>query len=111
MAQDFVHGRDYQNTDFINIGSAFRDDFDALVTNFSGDIEPTNPVNGQVWIDTSTSEHVMKQYNSSQDSWIDVDWNTLLGKDMRLARGTKNTLWERLETALNPDGTLKTEQA
>jgi hypothetical protein len=111
MAQDFVHGRDYQNTDFINIGSAFRDDFDALVTNFSGDIEPTNPVNGQVWIDTSTSEHVMKQYNSSQDSWIDVDWNTLLGKDMRLARGTKNTLWERLETALNPDGTLKTDQA
>ena len=111
MAQNFVHGRDYQNTEFIDIGSAFRDDFDALLTSFSGSNEPQNPEEGQLWYDTSATDKILKQYDSTKQQWIEVDWNTVLGKDMRLARGSKGTLWERLEVALNPDGTLKAEQA
>lgn len=37
-----------------------------------GGSEPTNPDNGSLWIDTSASTHVLKQYSSSSSMWIDV---------------------------------------
>lgn len=37
-----------------------------------GGSEPTSPDNGSLWIDTSASTHVLKQYSSSSSMWIDV---------------------------------------
>lgn len=36
-----------------------------------GDEPPTNPANGQYWIDTSTDIHVLKQYSEAQGMWIE----------------------------------------
>lgn len=37
-----------------------------------GGSEPANPDNGSLWIDTSASTHVLKQYSSTSSMWIDV---------------------------------------
>ena len=36
-----------------------------------GDVAPEEPVNGQYWIDTSSSVHVLKQYSEAQGMWIE----------------------------------------
>lgn len=33
---------------------------------------PTDPTNGQLWIDTSESEHVLKQYAATTAEWVQV---------------------------------------
>ena len=43
--------------------------YDNLVTS---DTEPTNPVNGQYWIDSSTTPHTLKQYSSTSEMWISI---------------------------------------
>lgn len=37
-----------------------------------GDEAPTNPTNGQLWIDTSAKTHVLKQYASTTAEWVQV---------------------------------------
>lgn len=37
-----------------------------------GVTEPDSPDNGSLWIDTSASTHVLKQYSSTSSMWIDV---------------------------------------
>ena len=37
-----------------------------------GGSEPAAPDNGSLWIDTSASTHVLKQYSSTSSMWIDV---------------------------------------
>ena len=34
--------------------------------------EPSNPVNGQYWIDSSTKPHTLKQYSTSAEMWVSV---------------------------------------
>lgn len=36
------------------------------------DIAPEEPTNGQYWIDTSSTPHVLKQYSSDSMSWVSV---------------------------------------
>lgn len=33
---------------------------------------PTNPQNGDLWIDTSGATHVLKEYNSTMESWTEI---------------------------------------
>lgn len=37
-----------------------------------GGSEPENPDNGSLWIDTSSSTHVLKQYSSSSSMWVSI---------------------------------------
>ena len=47
------------------------EEYDADTLNPS-DVEPSDPVNGQYWMDTSAEKHVLKQYSSSSAMWVQV---------------------------------------
>lgn len=34
--------------------------------------EPTNPTNAQLWLDTSSTPHTLKQYSSAQAKWVTI---------------------------------------
>lgn len=83
------------------------DNFLALVTQFAGETAPADPYPGMPWVDISKSwsDSQIKFWNGSK--WVlQNEYNPYI-KDVRVARGSKNTLWERLEVALNEDGTIK----
>lgn len=35
-------------------------------------VAPTNPGNGQYWIDNSGAQHVLKQYSAASQMWVDI---------------------------------------
>lgn len=35
-------------------------------------VAPTNPSNGQYWIDNSGAQHVLKQYSAASQMWVDI---------------------------------------
>lgn len=107
MSQNFIKDRNYQDILFANIGEALRNDFDALLSSFSCDTAPSSPIVGQVWFDTINNR--LMQFNGS--IWTDITNNTAIYKDIQNAKGTKGSLWERLEVSLNEDGTLKSGAA
>lgn len=37
-----------------------------------GDIAPTSPENGDLWLDTSEEQHALKQYSESMGMWVDI---------------------------------------
>ena len=39
---------------------------------YSQATQPTNPSNGQYWLDTSGSTHVLKQYSQSSNMWVEI---------------------------------------
>ena len=43
--------------------------YDALVPS---ETEPTEPTNGQYWLDSSTKPHALKQYSSNAEMWISI---------------------------------------
>ena len=49
-----------------------RADGSAYEVAHTGDTEPETPANGDYWIDTSGSIHVLKQYSESAGMWMDV---------------------------------------
>ena len=57
--------------------------------------EPANPVNGQLWIDTSSTPHALKKYASSSAMWASVPTtyikihSTGIGKDFKQYDGVK----------------------
>jgi hypothetical protein len=107
LSQNFIKDRNYQDILFANIGEALRNDFDALLSSFSCDTAPSSPIVGQVWFDTINNR--LMQFNGS--IWTDITNNTAIYKDIQNAKGTKGSLWERLEVSLNEDGTLKSGAA
>ena len=85
--------------------------FLAIVTQFAGKTAPTDTYQGMPWLDISEgwANAKMKFWNGSE--WVlQNEYNPYI-KDLRVSRGTKNTLWERLEVALNEDGTIKSDLA
>jgi hypothetical protein len=82
-----------------------------------GDEPPTNPANGQYWIDTSADVHVLKQYSEAQGMWIEnistyvrigafgVGANFSVDDGVRISGLTGN---EQL-TALNNDNVIMTK--
>lgn len=87
------------------------DNWRAIVTQWAGENPPDNPYSGQPWLDISEgwSKALLKMWNGT--NWVETSKNSTVNNDVELARGSKDTLWERLEVALNEDGTLKSSQA
>ena len=54
-------------------GDAFKTDEEGNAVEIPyGDTEPSEPKNLDLWIDTSSSPHVLKQYSASSSQWVSV---------------------------------------
>lgn len=85
------------------------ENFETIISQWAGESSPGEPTQGQPWLDISSGweNAVLKFWNGSDWELLN-EYNPYI-KDLRVARGTKETLWERLEVALNEDGTLKSD--
>jgi hypothetical protein len=89
--------------------------FDTLLSQFSGTAFPGSPTAGQPCYRTDrlTTNGVPKLYLYSgnpalgESGWVEPSANSVIGEEVVNARGTKPTLDQRLDVALNEDGTLK----
>jgi hypothetical protein len=92
-----------------------RDHVAAATSNFSGTAFPSSPGAGQPCYRTDrlTTNGVPKLYiytalpSFGESGWVEVSANSVIGEELVNARGTKPTLDQRLDVALNEDGTLK----
>ncbi len=82
-----------------------------LLTQWAGTSAPSNPAQGQPWLDISEGwdNAVLKFYNGSE--WVLTNEYNPYIEDLKLARFDKSTLWQFLSVAHNSDGTLKSGQA
>lgn len=48
------------------------EDGEACTVSTAGTSEPDSPVNGMLWLDTSSLPHVIRQYSSSEELWTDI---------------------------------------
>ena len=87
------------------------ENFETIISQWAGTSAPGSPTQGQPWLDISSgwSDAKLKLWNGS--SWVLANEYNPYIKDLRVARGSKETLWERLEVALNEDGTIKSDLA
>ena len=76
---------------------------DTLRSNFSGSIFPSNPVVGQKCF--RADEQV--EYTFTGDGWVQSAQLSTFATDIVNARGSLPSLHDRLNVAINPDGTLK----
>lgn len=76
---------------------------DTLRSNFSGSVFPANPVVGQHCF--RTDEGIEYSYNGQK--WQEVSETSKMASELSNARGSMNSLKERLDVAINEDGTLK----
>lgn len=111
MAQTFHGSLEDMGVNGPTLKTYLYDNWQAIATQWAGENPPDNPYSGQPWLDISEgwSNAVLKFWNGS--SWIEATKNSTVNSDVELAKGSKNTLWERLEVSLNEDGTLKSSQA
>jgi|GEM_PF-2123500 len=114
MSQDFdirTTNKDGLDANGPGLKQVLYGNFLAFVTQFAGETAPTDTYQGMPWLDISEgwTNAKMKFWNGSE--WVlQNEYNPYI-KDLRVSRGTKNTLWERLEVALNEDGTIKSDLA
>ena len=107
MAQTFT------STDVISATNVFADNQsqrtneNTLRSTFSGSTQPSDPVVGQQWYDTTNSKTM--QYNGT--SWVPVDTNSTTQVDVNNAKGSLTSLTNYLRVAHNDDGTLKSSPA
>jgi hypothetical protein len=102
-------------TSFGQLYQVIRDHIAAAISNFSGTAFPASPVAGQACYRTDrlTTNGYPKCYKYSgntglgESGWVEDAVATAIGEEVYLARGTKSTLNQRLDVALNEDGTLK----
>lgn len=104
-------------TTFGTLYSKIRNNIEALLTAHAGSSEPTYKEVGVIWAKLDASNYIEKFYiytgdtNISTDGyvgWAEISISNLgLGAELINARGTKSSLDQRLDVALNDDGTLK----
>ena len=88
---------------------------EALRSAFSGNSFPLNPVAGQLCFrtDRTDSRNIPKLYiytnvvTIGENGWVEIGEATQIGMEVIASRGTKPSLDQRLDVALNEDGTLK----
>lgn len=82
---------------------------EALRSAFIGATQPASPVEGQGWIDSTSTPYRFKIYQSGQ--WVDftdvLPAFQSVRRELESARGDAASLEARLDVAINPDGTLK----
>ena len=44
----------------------------AITYNYTQSTQPQNPSNGEYWLDTSSSTHVLKQYSETTGMWVEI---------------------------------------
>lgn len=97
-------------TTFGQLYQILRDHFEAVRSSFSGTSFSSNPIEGQRCWRTDRSMGYVYTGNPSigESGWIeDVIANMGIGAEVAAARGTKPSVDQRLDVALNEDGTLK----
>lgn len=107
MAQTFTSTEVVTTTNVFADNQSQRTNENTLRSNFSGATQPSDPVVGQVWYDTTNSKQM--QYNGT--SWVSIDTNGTTQKDVTNAKGNLTSLTDYLRVAHNDDGTLKTSPA
>lgn len=107
MTQKYDQTFDMYTTNWGTTGQKLNDFFETIFTLNAGDTAPINPRDGEPWLDTSNgfTDAVLKIYNGTE--WVLANEYNPYIKELKLARGSKESIWERLEVALNEDGTLK----
>ncbi len=107
MSQNFRGSLEDMGVNGPTLKQYLYDNWQAIVSQWAGENPPENPSPGQPWLDISQGwdKAVLKRWGGS--SWAEVTKNTSTGNDVELAKGSKDTLWQRLEVSLNEDGTLK----
>lgn len=102
-------------TTFGSLYALLSNTFDTLLSQFSGTAFPGSPVAGQPCYRTDrlTSNGIPKLYIYSgntglgEGGWVEPSANSVIGEEVINSRGTKSSLDQRLDVALNEDGTLK----
>lgn len=109
MTQNYDPTFDIYNENWGTTGQKLNDFFETIFSLNAGSEPPDNPVDGMPWLDVSDGwdNAVLKFYNSSE--WVLANEYNPYIKELKLARGSKESVWERLEVALNEDGTLKSD--
>jgi len=116
MSQDYDPAK--PQTGVTPLGEVYgilRKHFAAAVSQFSGTAFPSNPTPGQKCYRTDrlTLNGYPKCYTYTgnatfgENGWLEDVMATTLGEEILSARGTKPSLDQRLDVALNEDGTLK----
>jgi len=116
MSQDYDPAK--PQTGVTPLGQVYgilRNHFAAVVSQFSGTAFPSNPTPGQKCYRTDrlTLNGYPKCYTYTgnatfgENGWLEDVMATTLGEEILNARGTKPSLDQRLDVALNEDGTLK----
>jgi len=104
-------------TTFGELYQVLRDHFQAVGSNFSGTVFPTNPITGQKCFRTDRGQAgQMYVYcgdpDTGENGWVDADIYSAAAaavkSEVLAARGTAASLEARLDVAMNQDGTLKT---
>ena len=102
-------------TTFGQLYQVLRDNVDAAATLFAGASFPANPDAGRPCFRTDrlTTNGVPKLYVYTglpllgETGWVELSANSVVGEEIVNARGSKSSLDQRLDVALNEDGTLK----
>lgn len=61
---------EFKGTVTLTMCNADGDRYDKSATPTIASIAPSNPSNGDYWIDTSDDSHVLKRYSASQGQWV-----------------------------------------
>ncbi|NOX15953.1 MAG: hypothetical protein GXP61_08015 [Epsilonproteobacteria bacterium] len=99
-------------TSFGELYQVIKDKDEALRSNFSGSSFPSSPTPGQNCWRSDRGTNGLKYIFTGdttvgESGWIEDTENATIGKEVVNSRGTKPTLDQRLDVAINEDGTLK----
>ncbi len=105
MAQTFDINEPTTDSPFGTLHERLRNNFTALVSSHSGTAFPSSPVAGQLCWRTD----LLKLYVYNTDAtWDEIAIDSIgIGQEVVEARGQHTTLDNRLDIALNEDGTLR----
>ena len=107
MAQTFTSTDVVSTTNVFADNQSQRTNENTLRSTFSGSTQPSDPVVGQQWYDTTNSKTM--QYNGT--TWVPIDTNSTTQVDVSNAKGSLTSLTSYLRVAHNDDGTLKSSPA
>lgn len=110
-----MQGYDYTFDIYANrwgdTGNQIETFFKAIFSLNAGENPPSEPLQGSPWLDISAGwdNALLKFYNGS--NWVLANEYNPYIKDLKLAAGSKESLSQRIEVAINEDGTLKASAA
>jgi len=109
--QGYDYNFDIYSEKWGNSGSKIDTFFKAIFSLNAGENEPVNPLQGSPWLDISAGwdNAVLKFYDGS--NWVLANEYNPYIKDLKLAAGSKDSLYGRIGVSINPDGTLKADLA